>query len=688
MSRTRLREYRLGPPYGGVNKQFATHVLPDNVATVTDNFVLRSKGLQTVKGWEKFTAQVLTDGTTSQVPLVTFDIKQFNRSDGSSYILAFTNKGVWWYDAVNTDIWQPINPGEKSETSVDSDSTSGTTTLNVADTTGYSVGDGIVIGEGTVREEFATIASISVGVSFTLVANLTYTHTAVQADPVRRTYDVSYVDATSAAGQAVLSVYNTTNFTVGESVIIGLGTARAEIGVIDSISAGVSITLEDNLTYEHTLAQADKVYNLKDLLFSSSVSQFDFAESNDVFYFTDFINPVSRISTISDPLFHEPLPGLQAGDDVQGIGTLTVPLKAKYIAAFESFIVLGHLEEEGNAAPNKIRWSQISDGETWENEPDGTGQSGFFAFNTADSLTGLKQLKRELMVYRENRVEAQSYVGLPDIFAFRNVLTDTGLVSPKAFEDFGDYHAILAKDNIYQINGISKSPLAGKIRDELFSEINPSQITNVYFYNLKEFNELRVCYSTTTGRVHDKAFTFNTQIGEWAGPVVMDATGYGFYRRQLDQSWDSMVDTWDSIPNVAWDDKLFASNSPLYLVGNDDGLIFSLDGVSEADGVTISKRYESKMLDLGSGAIIKTVQKIRLGLDVSGSPEVNVYLGVAFSENDTVTWKGPYALEATAGYEPYVYMDEWGRYFKVRVDTDDSTTIEDVTLHWYPRAEI
>jgi len=74
----------------------------------------------------------------------------------------------------------------------------------------------------------------------------------------------STVDADSAADQAVLSVAATGNFddtdeAKGWRVIIGRGTAREEEGTIASINAGVSITLDDNLTYAHTAAQADVV---------------------------------------------------------------------------------------------------------------------------------------------------------------------------------------------------------------------------------------------------------------------------------------------------------------------------------------------------------------------------------------------------------------------------------------------
>lgn len=70
------------------------------------------------------------------------------------------------------------------------------------------------------------------------------------------------VDDDSASGQKVLNVAATTNMLAGAGVAIDpFGkNGRGEFGVIDTISAGVSITLVGNLTYTHTAGQADQVH--------------------------------------------------------------------------------------------------------------------------------------------------------------------------------------------------------------------------------------------------------------------------------------------------------------------------------------------------------------------------------------------------------------------------------------------
>ena len=64
----------------------------------------------------------------------------------------------------------------------------------------------------------------------------------------------STVDVESASGQKVVSVTATTNFTAGDRVILDRGNAGEEEAIIDSVQAGVSITLLTNLVNTQAVA--------------------------------------------------------------------------------------------------------------------------------------------------------------------------------------------------------------------------------------------------------------------------------------------------------------------------------------------------------------------------------------------------------------------------------------------------
>ncbi len=69
-------------------------------------------------------------------------------------------------------------------TTVDQDSAAGTAFLYVADTMGLTSDDSVIVNQGGPREEVCEITGTGIGIGYNLAANLTYTHTALQADVV------------------------------------------------------------------------------------------------------------------------------------------------------------------------------------------------------------------------------------------------------------------------------------------------------------------------------------------------------------------------------------------------------------------------------------------------------------------------------------------------------------------------
>lgn len=543
-----------------------------------------------------------------------------------------------------------------------------------------------------------TLEQFSISTSITQLINLTNFRAYRFDDPqniwIPITSGVTPVSTTlssgSLAGATSLSVASTTGIISGQQVIVGFGTSSVEYLVVGTVGVGTFtvtrpswVTAGTGAQFAHTLG--DTIGLMTSAVYDEAHS-FDTVQNADVFYFTDGVNPVQRYEQSND--FHENQPGLETGDFVEGLGVLTDELKAKFVRIFSDFMVIAHLTENGALIPNKLRWSQISDYTKWINETDGTGQAGSFLFNGPDFLIRVHQLKTELLFYRDRSIEAMSFVGLPDIMNFRRAESRTGLVGYKAFFDFGDTHIFLGHDNVWEFNGVSWNEIGNEIKQDFFAAIDPGQLPFVEMFFIEDVNELWMSYSTTGLRVHDKAYVFNTKTRVWAGPRDVDATTYGNFRKVSDQTWNSTIGTWDDMGSKPWDSRDFTANTPLSLMANDDGRVFILETAETGDGTTLTKRYESKRTDMGRGDLLKTVEKVRVGLDSTTSPTVDVYLGTAPNEQDLMTWNGPYTMNVTAAYEPFVYMDLCARYFMVAIETTGSTKIQDVELHWYPRSEI
>lgn len=688
---SRLQSYALPDVYGGVGPDFPGTKLPDNVAKRTDNWTLSKEGLVFSKGWQLFTSQQLTTGATPDVALEIIGYDEFFRNDGTSQLMCFTTRRAYYFDDTNTDLWIPITPVEHADTIVDADSTAGTATLNVAITTGYSANDRIIINEGGPRSEEKIISVVNAGVSFTLTSNLGFTHTLVQADSVRRLEHRSRVNVDSNAGATTLSVDNTAGYTVGEMILVGRGTARAEYLIIGGITAGTAFTSltrpswapsGTGLQYTHTAAQNDTVIRVADLQYTVAADDVSTTIAEDSFYYCSIAHAVMKWTGTTN--FASKLGGLKTGDSVEGLGALTTDYKARYIFFFESFLVLANVEENGTAIPQKIRWSRFGNYTSWVNNVDGSGQAGAFLFFGPSFIQNMFQLKRELFFYREREIEAMTYIGPPDIMAFRRAETGTGLIGPDALVDLGDTHIFMGPDNVWEYNGINLVAIGDVIKNDYFSRLNPFQRSNIKMFLVEETDDVWLTFSEDGTNSHDYAYIYNIILGKWSGPRDLDASAFGYFTESVGVTWDTATGTWDSSALI-WDTLLLSANSPLNLMGNASGYTFELENGVTKNGTLMTATYDSKITDCGQPEITKRLQRVKVGMREEGAVNADVYVGLATNSGDDITFYGPYTLSLGSDGVPFVYVDLTARYFQIRIVTTTTSNIRDVELFFIPR---
>lgn len=496
--------------------------------------------------------------------------------------------------------------------------------------------------------------------------------------------------AAVAPNDVTINVVDTTGLNVGEQILLGWGTTELEYFVITALTATTIdvarptwVTPGVGAQFAH--ANGDEVRGLAAMVYDET-QQVDVTSSNDVVYFTDGINPIQKYE--SGATFHVPLPGVQVGDTIQGIGILTDPLKARLIRVFSDFLIVGYLTENGTLVPNKFRWSQIGEFEIWENNIDGSGQAGAFLFSTPDFIIRLEQLKRELFIYRERSIEAISYVGLPNIFAFRRTETRTGLISTDALINRVDIHAFVGNENVWINTGVSFDNIGEPIKLEFFKDVTPNKAQFIELFYIQDYDEFWMAYSSTAERTYDKAYIYNLTLRKWSGPRTVQGTTFGKYQRTQERVWDTTPGTWDSQGAWYWNERFFLTTFPSNLMADDNGLVYILEQGNQLDGVDFTKRYESSLRDCGNGGLEKTVQRVRIGGDPTYVAVLNVYIGTAQSEMDPITWSAPFVMTLGPGYNPYAWFDVYARYFKIAVETTGRTTMQDIEMAYYMRQNL
>src|SRR6185295_11297146 len=172
-------------------------------------------------------------------------------------------------------------------------------------------------------------------------------------------------------------------------------------------------------------------------------------------------------------------PGL--GNDLVSLTAWpAVTLTTKVMRPFKDFLFAFRITENGSYNPRLIRWSDRASPSalplSWD-FADPTNQAGRNELaQTQDTIIDGLPLRDSLMVYKENYAWIADYVGGDDIFGFRQVFSQVGLLSERCAVAFGAQHLVWTDQDIVLHDGNSaRSIIDGRARRWLFNRINTSR---------------------------------------------------------------------------------------------------------------------------------------------------------------------------------------------------------------------
>ena len=241
------------------------------------------------------------------------------------------------------------------------------------------------------------------------------------------------VSESSASGQKVLKVSTTENFLVGDNVIIGKGTATVETKVIDTIQAGISLTMTVNLTNTHAAGVSVE----------QEWTEITGAE-------TAWANEATEDVEMEGFLGYCFFVGYSANDGFLPVASLTgttfstttnvtsMP-QGKYIKRYGSRLYVGNTYYSGTAYPYRVYFSSIPSAGaiTW------TAATDYFDVDFGEEITGLGENAGYLIIFTE--FSTYFYNSTPSL---RKVF-DIGCTNHESIQNLGKSIVWADKDNIW-----------------------------------------------------------------------------------------------------------------------------------------------------------------------------------------------------------------------------------------------
>lgn len=193
--------------------------------------------------------------------------------------------------------------------------------------------------------------------------------------------------------------------------------------------------------------------------------------------------------------------------------------------------------------PLLIRWCDQGDNTTWTAAAANT--AGSKRIHSGSKITSFSKAQRQTLIFTDVDAWGMQWVGPPFTFAFQQLGTNCGCVSPKGSVSMGSVTYWLGQNNFYMFDGMVRAIPCG-IRDFFFSDLNQEQAELVYAALNIKYDEIWWFYPSGTNEEVDKYVIYNVRLKVWykgtldrlawtdtdlnANPVAVDASGQIYYQ--------------------------------------------------------------------------------------------------------------------------------------------------------------
>lgn len=354
--------------------------------------------------------------------------------------------------------------------------------------------------------------------------------------------------------------------------------------------------------------------------------------------------------------------------EVEGNSARSV--QAKYVCDYKGFVFLANTVEDGNAYPQRLRWSQWQNATLWHNESDGSGLAGYVdCTDTAGTIQAIRKLNDYLFIYKDDGILSLSYTGGEDTtFSKDTVTTEAGLIAPRAIVELPHYHIFVGQDNFYAFDGSSVSAIGDDNKDYFFSKIDPAKVSNIYGYYNRDSGDVLFIYDSTLphGDSPDKAISYNTRTKQWSLRDI-NMTALGEFSQTEDRIIDSVNIPIDDSPEMI-DSSLYARDKLLSVGGDNEGNIYRLDGYADSrgdyEGYVVTKTHH-----MNTPEKIKRLMRVMFHIETQGNYNLYVQIGTGWNAETPMTWTKPLYMDLKAPKPPWVDVDLSCRYFAIRFGT-------------------
>lgn len=331
----------------------------------------------------------------------------------------------------------------------------------------------------------------------------------------------------------------------------------------------------------------------------------------------------------------------------------------RVMRSFGDFLFALRMTTNGNYNPRELRWSdRARQGGlplSWDYE-DPTNQSGINELGqTGDLLVDCLPLRNSLVIYKEFHTWLAEYVGGSDIFGFRQVFSQIGMLTENCAVAFGGRQLVLSDSDLVLHDGNSAQSIADRrTRRWLFNRINSERFKRTFMVADYRNREAKICFPESGQNWPNLALVWNWaedsfHVEELGGPKTFGT--HGIIPGDA-ITFDVDTGTFDEAAGV-FDEETYNPSQLRVLTfdstakkayQNDTGETFNgtaMTVYAERSGIGITK-------DLTT---IKRIKRLFPRLVGTAGDTIRFYIGTRSTLNASTSWTGPYTFTIGVDYK-------------------------------------
>ena len=193
-----------------------------------------------------------------------------------------------------------------------------------------------------------------------------------------------------------------------------------------------------------------------------------------------------------------------------------VPSKVNTMLVSDTFrfVILFGTTEYGSAVldPMLIRWSNQESLVDWV--PASANQAGSLRLSHGSEIVAVQQTRQEIVVFTDSSIYSLQYLGPPLVWGSQLLGDNISIISPNCTIVASGITYWMGIDKFYKYDGRVQT-LRCDLRRHVFSNINPSQMDQIFAGTNEGFNEVWWFYPSRNSTVIDQYVVYNYAEDIW-----------------------------------------------------------------------------------------------------------------------------------------------------------------------------